>query len=81
MTAHTAPARYALTVLHRQDPADLPILDPATAEYVDGWTRCGQPMLRGDLWRPIEARDGDPLCPGCENPGAAPAADIQEALL
>ena len=80
MTAHTAPARYVLTVLHRQDPDAGPGKD-GEGEPTTGRTVCGLPMAESELWQPVEARDGDPLCQGCENPGAAPAADIQEALL
>lgn len=77
---HVAPARYALTVLHRRDPDSGPGTD-GEGDPTTGLTVCGLPMGESELWQPVEARDGDPLCPGCENPGAAPAADIQEALL
>lgn len=81
MTGHVAPADRVLTVLHRR--GDTPALGAklATVEPVDGWTICGRPMLQSELWQPIEARETDSLCAGCESPEAAPAAHTQEALL
>jgi hypothetical protein len=80
VTAHVAPARFVLTVLHRQDPDAGPGRD-GEGEPTVGQTLCGLLMGESELWRPVEAREGDRLCAGCETPGAAEAADIQEALL
>jgi hypothetical protein len=60
---YVAPARYALTCLHRRDPYIPPVNtgpDPSA-----GATLCGLPMLTAELWRPVDGRDGDTLCPGC----------------
>lgn len=75
-----APARYVLTALHRHDPdreADL----FSKPERIDGFTLCGLPLLESELWRHIEARDGDPVCPKCEAPDRTVADDVQEVLL
>jgi hypothetical protein len=32
-------------------------------------------MLVAELWRPLEARDGELLCTGCMTPGAAPSQE------
>jgi hypothetical protein len=81
VTAHIAPARYALTVLHRQDPAVMLPSRDGEGCPVTGWTLCGLGMGEDELWQPVEAREGDSLCPGCEAPGAVPAAGVQEVLL
>jgi len=63
-TAYIAPARYVLTTLHRIDPgreADL----FSGPERIDGYTRCGLPLLESELWMPVDGRDGDLLCTGC----------------
>ena len=79
----TAPARYVLTVLHRQDPDIPPVKGP---EPSDGATVCGQAMLVAETWLPVERQPGDALCPGCW-PGETPAAtedapaEVQESLL
>jgi hypothetical protein len=78
---YVAPARYALTVLHRRKPDGGATIDAATAEPVNGWTACcGRPMLQSELWQPADRREGDSLCTGGESPEAA-VNDIQEALL
>jgi len=59
-----APARYALTALHRRDPASGPGQDGA-GEPTVGQTLCGLLMGADELWVPAEARDGDPLCRQC----------------
>ena len=78
LLAHVAPARFVLTVLHRQDPS-IPAVtagpDPTT-----GVTVCGLQMLASELWRPVDRRPDDRLCSGCENPGSEDT-DVQEALL
>ena len=66
---YVAPARYALTALHRPDPEAPP--DMTSLERMDGWTVCGLPMLESGLWVPVEARDGDPLCRQCTVAGVA----------
>lgn len=84
MTGYVAPARFILTTLHRQDPDAGPGTHPATGDPADGWTVCGIPMTRDELWRPVEARAGDRLCGACEAQaalGAAETAGIQEVLL
>lgn len=60
-----APARYALTVLHRRDPAVPPSGPPEAPEAADGAARCGAPMLAADVWLTVQRRDGEALCPGC----------------
>lgn len=45
MTGYVAPARYALTVLHIEDPDAHRRADLFAPERVDGWTRCGLPFL------------------------------------
>lgn len=77
---YVAPARYVLTVLHRQDPDIPPVTtgpDPA-----DGMTACGLPMLAVELWRPVDGRDGDQLCTGCmpQGSGRAAAEDVEATL-
>ena len=57
------PAAKVLTKLHRPDPereADL----FSQPERIDGWTVCGLPLLESELWRRIDFRDGDAICPG-----------------
>lgn len=78
--AWVAPAARVLTVLHRRDPDRGPEFDWLTKAPADGWTVCGTPMLADELWRPVERREGDRVCPGCRVPGR-PAEDVQEALL
>jgi len=80
VTGHVAPADRILTVLHRQDPDARPGV-AADGDPITGWTVCGLPMCKSELWQPIDAREGDQLCRGCESPEAVPGADIQEALL
>lgn len=73
---YVAPARYALTGLHRRDPAIPPVTtgpDPS-----NGATLCGLPMLTAELWRPVDGRDGDTLCPGCLPAISRPAEDLAE---
>lgn len=77
--AWVAPARYPLTVLHRQDPHAGPKSNP---DPLDGWTRCDLPMLSSELWMPVDGRDGDLLCTGCMLPGGAQgAAEDAEGVL
>jgi hypothetical protein len=78
--SHVAPARYALGTLHRQDPEATSGTDPEGDPFT-GQTVCGLLMGESELWVPVELRATDSLCGGCESPEAAPAADIQEALL
>ncbi len=62
--AYVAPARYALTSLHRPDPDGKPGTD-GEGEPTTGRTVCGLLMGADELWVPVEARDGDPLCRQC----------------
>jgi hypothetical protein len=80
--AYVAPARFVLTVLHRIDPereADL----FSGPERIDGYTRCGLPLLESELWRRMDSREGDSLCTGCLPAGcdAGVQPDLQEATL
>ncbi len=68
--AYVAPARYALTALHRQDPDARPGV-AADGDPIRGWTVCGLPMTVSALWTAVEARDGDPLCRQCTLAGVA----------
>ena len=77
---YVAPAARVLTVLHRPDPTLAPADPSMYGEPVDGWTACGLPCLRSELWVVADRRDGDRVCPGCLAPGRA-AEDVQEALL
>lgn len=78
--AWVAPARYPLTVLHRPDPDEHSVAGLFRHEgRVDGWTWCGMPLLEGELWMPVERREGDAVCWVCEAEGRA-AATVQEAL-
>jgi len=78
---YVAPARYALTVLHRPDPSSGPGQDGEGAPTA-GRTRCGLFMGEDELWRPVDGRDGDQLCTGCMLPGgrAAQGESDMEAL-
>jgi len=79
-TPYVAPARYAVTTLHRRDPEGAP--DPAAADPVEGLTRCGKPMLASELWVPVEdTRGAELLCTGCMLPGNAAAAEVTEDVL
>ncbi len=69
--AYVAPARYALTALHRQDPDDRWVT--MAPDPVRGHTVCGLPMLASELWTAVEARDGDPLCRQCTLAGVTGA--------
>lgn len=69
-----APARYALTVLHRADP-DVPPSPAGAAEPADGAAGCGAVMLAADVWLPVERRAGEALCPGCFPAEATTAAE------
>ena len=70
--AWVAPARYPLTVLHRQDPDNVAVIDMSRdGAPVDGWTGCGLPMLWDELWVPVERREGDVVCRVCEAEGGA----------
>lgn len=78
----TAPARYPLTVLHKQadGPPD-PL--PDTGEPVTGWTVCAAPMRASELWTELDWKPGDRLCGGCF-PGQAPPpvkGYVQEAMI
>lgn len=75
--AHVAPARYALTVLHRQDPDAGPGRDAEGDPYT-GRTVCGVLMGETEIWVPVEPREGDQLCEACEG---KPASDMQGTLL
>jgi hypothetical protein len=81
VAGYVAPARYPLTVLHRQDPAAGPGVD-GEGEPTAGKTLCGLFMAAGELWTPVDGRDGDQLCTGCMLPGnaPAPAGDTDGAL-
>ena len=76
---YVAPARYVLTVLHRQDPSIPPVIQGPDPSY--GATFCGLQMLTEELWQPVEHRAGDTVCARCAEPGKARADDIQEVLL
>jgi hypothetical protein len=72
-TPYVAPARYVVTVLHRQNPDVPPVTtgpDPS-----DGMTRCGLPMLTAEIWQPVDGRDGERLCTGCMPTGPGPAPE------
>jgi hypothetical protein len=80
---YVVPARFVLTVLHRRDPDASAGKHPATGEPVEGWTVCGSPMTTGEIWRPIDYRDGDRLCGVCfYEPGSprAAAEDVEATL-
>jgi len=62
-----APASKVLTVLHRPDPS-IPAVETGP-DPADGATVCGLPMLRAENWLPVERREGDRLCPGCDGAG------------
>jgi hypothetical protein len=80
VTLYVAPARYALTCLHRQDPAIPPVT--AGPDPADGATVCGLPMLATELWGPVDGRDGDTLCTGCMPRSAGqPAEPEPEGML
>ena len=76
--AYVAPARYALTVLHRQDPGVGPCTD-GEGEPCIGRTLCGLFMGTAELWVPVERLDGDRACPACCE--LTEAGYVQEALL
>ena len=63
--AYAAPAVRPLTVLHIPEPG----WETDAAAGVVPVTRCGQPMAVEEMWLPVERRDGDKVCAGCE--GAA----------
>lgn len=78
---YVAPARYPLTVLHRQDPA-IGHGQDGGGEPCVGRTVCGQFMAEAELWVPVDGRDGDLLCTLCMLPGNAgsPAEDVAGVL-
>lgn len=81
IAVYVAPARYVLTVLHRQDPDAGPGKD-AEGDPVVGWTVCGLRMGEDELWVPVDGRDGDQLCTGCLPRGGGPVAieDVEATL-
>jgi hypothetical protein len=64
---YVVPAGEPLTVLHIYD------------EDRYGYTRCGRTISDSELWRPIECRQEDRLCPDCVRGG--PADDEDQMLL
>ena len=66
---YVAPATKILTELHKADP-EAPKGNAKNSltgqpEAYDGVTVCGLQMWTGGLWREVERRDGDRVCPGC----------------
>jgi hypothetical protein len=76
--AYVAPARYALTELHRPDPAAGPCVD-GEGTPCTGRTVCGEFMGTDELWVPVERRDGDQVCAACA--GLPELGYVQEAML
>jgi len=67
---HVAPAARAVSVLHLAETC-APLPDPGAEDR----TRCGLPMIAGELWIPVDKRPGDRLCPACSE-----TVDTQLAL-
>ena len=74
-----APARFVLDRLHRRGDSASPSACAANEDRVTGWTVCGTPMLDSELWRALDFRQGDRLCPVCWYRKGAEIAATEEA--